>query len=119
MEAFIFCSKNLQNWLYRGTLQNPIFMGDFHGLHVLIFFSQVGLKSGVWKTASFITFCILGFFYSSQSYMLNVLKINCGLLPIGRRPQFRLLAKYIQKIVRTDMHMDRARYDWLLLMIKY
>ena len=34
----------------------------------------------------------------------------------GRRPQFRLLAKYIHKTVRTDT--DRARYDWLLLMIK-
>ena len=31
----------------------------------------------------------------------------------GRRPQFRLLAKYIHvhKTVRTDT--DRARYDWL------
>ena len=35
----------------------------------------------------------------------------------GRRPQFRLLAKYIHKTVRTDT--DRARCDWLLLMIKY
>ena len=35
----------------------------------------------------------------------------------GRRPQFRLLAKYIHKTVRTDA--DRARCDWLLLMIKY
>ena len=35
----------------------------------------------------------------------------------GRRPQFRLLAKYIHKNVRTDT--DRARCDWLLLMIKY
>ena len=35
----------------------------------------------------------------------------------GRRPQFRLLAKYIHKTVRTDT--DSARYDWLLLMIKY
>ena len=49
--------------------------------------------------------------------MVNVLEINCGLLPIGRRPQFRLLAKYIHKTVRTDT--DRARCDWLLLMIKY
>ena len=38
-------------------------------------------------------------------------------LNIGRRPQFRLLAKYIHKTVRTDT--DRARCDWLLLMIKY
>ena len=36
---------------------------------------------------------------------------------VGRRPQFRLLAKYIHKTVRTDT--DRARCDWLLLMIKY
>ena len=35
----------------------------------------------------------------------------------GRRPQIRLLAKYIPKTVRTDT--DRVRYDWLLLMIKY
>ena len=35
----------------------------------------------------------------------------------GGRPQFRLLAKYIHKTVRTDT--DMARYDWLLLMIKY
>ena len=35
----------------------------------------------------------------------------------GRRPQFRLLAKYIHKTVRTDT--DRARCDWLLSMIKY
>ena len=34
----------------------------------------------------------------------------------GRGPQFRLLAKYIHKTVRTDT--DRARYDWLLLMMK-
>ena len=31
--------------------------------------------------------------------------------------QFRLLAKYIHKTVRTDA--DRVHYDWLLLMIKY
>ena len=43
-------------------------------------------------------------------------KANNG-LTIGRRPQFRLLAKYIHKIVRTET--DRARNDWLLLMIKY
>ena len=35
----------------------------------------------------------------------------------GRRPQFRLLAKYIHKTVRTDT--DRVRCDWLLLLIKY
>ena len=29
----------------------------------------------------------------------------------GRRPQLRLLVKYIHKTVRTDT--DRARYDWL------
>ena len=29
----------------------------------------------------------------------------------------RLLAKYIHKTVHTDT--DRARYDWLLSMIKY
>ena len=40
-----------------------------------------------------------------------------GVYPIGRRPQFRLLAKYIHKTVCTDT--DRARCDWLLLMIKY
>ena len=40
-----------------------------------------------------------------------------GCVPAGRRPPFRLLAKYIHKTVRTDT--DRARCDWLLLMIKY
>ena len=35
----------------------------------------------------------------------------------GRRPQFRLPAKYIHKTVRTDT--DRACCDWLLLMIRY
>ena len=49
--------------------------------------------------------------------MIEYSKINCGSKPVGRRPQFRLLAKYIHKIVRTDT--DRARYDWLLLMICY
>ena len=36
-------------------------------------------------------------------------------LYIGRRPQFRLLAKSIHKTVRTDT--DRARCDWLLMII--
>ena len=63
------------------------FIGVFHflrnlcGKPVLIFFSQMGLKSGVWKTASFLSSCIPGFLYSPRSYMINVLKINCGLLP--------------------------------------
>ena len=35
----------------------------------------------------------------------------------GRSPQLRLLAKYNHKTVRTET--DRARSDWLLLMIKY
>ena len=35
----------------------------------------------------------------------------------GRSPQLRPLAKYIHKTVRT--YTDRARCDWLLLMIKY
>ena len=52
---------------------------------------------------------------SGQFYMINVLENQW--LFIGRRPQFRLLAKYIHKTVRTDT--DRARCDWLLLMIKY
>ena len=34
-----------------------------------------------------------------------------------RRPQFRLLAKYIHKTLRTDT--DRASFDWLIFMIKY
>ena len=47
-------------------------------------FSQVVLKSGVWKTVSFlISSCFTGFFYFPRSYMINVLKINCGLLTIG------------------------------------
>ena len=53
MEAFIFCSKNLQNQLYRGTLQSPIFSERFSWLTCLVILSQVGLKSGVWRTASF------------------------------------------------------------------
>ena len=46
-----------------------------------VFFSQVGLKSGVWKTVSRLSSCIPGFFYSPRSYMIIVLKINYGLLP--------------------------------------
>ena len=57
------------------------FIGVCSGLTCVNIFSQVGLKSGVWKTASFLSSCIRGFFYSPQSYMINVLKINCGLLP--------------------------------------
>ena len=45
--------KNLQNRLYRGMFQNPIFLRNLYGETILIFISQVGLKSGVWKTASF------------------------------------------------------------------
>ena len=45
------------------------------------------------------------------------LEVSKEQLVEGRRPQFRLLAKYIHKTVRTDT--DRARCDWLLLMIKY
>ena len=57
------------------------FYERFSLLTYIDIFSQVGLKSGVWKTASFLTLCIRGFFYSPQSYMINVLKINYGLLP--------------------------------------
>ena len=57
-----------------------------------------------------LTHCTCPFVYETlQLYRLIVHS--------GRRPQFRLLAKYIPKTVRTDT--DRARYDWLLLMIKY
>ena len=63
--------KNLQNRLYRGTLQNSIFYERFSWLTCVDIFSQVGLKSSVWNTASFLTFCIRGFFYSPQSYMIN------------------------------------------------
>ena len=52
---------------------------------------------------------------SGQFCMINVFENQW--LSIGRRPQFRLLAKYIHKTVRTDT--DRKRCDWLLLMIKY
>ena len=55
-----------------------IFVVDMSRIDI---FSQVRLKSGVLKTASLLTVSIRGFFYSPQSYMINVLKINCGLLP--------------------------------------
>ena len=43
---------------------------------------------------------------------LHLVRIFCNEEQIiGRRPQFRLLAKNIHKTVRTDT--DRARYDWL------
>ena len=48
--------------------------------------------------------------------MMSQVDPSC-LMNDGRRPQFRLLAKYIHKTVRTDT--DRARCDWLLLMIRY
>ena len=45
-----------------------------------IFFSS-GTKVRCVENSVFLTFCIRGFFYSPQSYMINVLKINCALLP--------------------------------------
>ena len=38
----------------------------------LIIFSQMGVKSGVWKTASILFSGIPGFLYSPRSYMNNV-----------------------------------------------
>ena len=35
------------------------------------------------ENGAFLSFSIRGFFYNPRSYMINVLKINCGLLPIG------------------------------------
>ena len=58
MEAFNMCSKTLQNLLYGGTLKYTIFLKNMWGQPILIFFSQVRLKSGVWKTASFLSSCI-------------------------------------------------------------
>ena len=54
---------------------------------------------------------LYAFIYSSYQTLIF------GLELVGRRPQFRQLGKYIHKTVRTDT--DRARCDWLLLMIKY
>ena len=48
------------------------------------------------------------------SFLYETLKFYRLIVHSGRRPQFRLLAKYIPRTVRTDT--DRARYDWLLLM---
>ena len=39
----------------------------------LVIFSQMGVKSGVWKTASILSSGIPGFLYSPRSYMMNVL----------------------------------------------
>ena len=39
----------------------------------LVIFSQMGVKSGVWKTASILCSGIPGFLYSPRSYMMNVL----------------------------------------------
>ena len=73
--------KILKNRLYRGTLQYSIFPDKSSWLTCVDIFSQVGLKSGVWKSAYLLSSCIHGFFFSPRSYMINVLKINCGLLP--------------------------------------
>ena len=69
----------------RGTLKYSIFLRIMCGKPLLIYFSQVGLKSSVWITVSFLFSCIPGFFYSPRSYMINLLKINCGLLPVECR----------------------------------
>ena len=45
-------------------------------LSCYFFFSHVGLKSDVWKTASFLSSCIPVYFYSPRSYMMNVLPSN-------------------------------------------
>ena len=58
--------------LYRGTLKCFIFLRNLCGQPVLIFFSQVEVESGVWKTASILSSRIAGFFYSPRSYMMNV-----------------------------------------------
>ena len=59
--------------------------------------------------------------YGLLSALAHTLRVPQAAQPTagrtGRRPQFRLLAKYIHKTVRTDT--DRARCGWLLLMIKY
>ena len=36
----------------------------------------------VWKTASFLSSFITGFFFSPRSYVINVLNIDCSLLPV-------------------------------------
>ena len=80
-EAFILCSEIIQNRLYKGTLKCSIFLRNVCGQPVLLFFSSVQPKACVWKTVSFLSSCIPGFFCSHRSYITNVLKINCGRLP--------------------------------------
>ena len=47
----------------------------------LIFFTSVTKVRYVENSGLFICSCMPGFFYSPRSYMINGLKINCGLLP--------------------------------------
>ena len=52
----------------------PFFLSEKSGWYTYLdIFSQVGLKSGVWKVASFLSSCIPGLIYSPQSYMINIL----------------------------------------------
>ena len=89
MNAFILCSKILQNRLYSGTLKYSIFLRNLCGQLMLKFICNGGLKSGVWENSVLFTSCIPVFFYSPRSYMINVLKINCGLLYLRIRGEHR------------------------------
>ena len=66
---------------YKGLPSNiPFFLRNLCGQPLLILFSLMGRTSHVWKTASFLSSCLPGFFYSPRSYMINILEINCGIL---------------------------------------
>ena len=64
----------------------PFFLRNLCGKHVLIIFFTSGTKVRCMENISsyILSSYIRGFFYSPRSYMKNVLKINCGILPSSR-----------------------------------
>ena len=58
---------------------------------------------------------LVGFYFEKKRALATGIAV-CG-TGIGKRPQFRLLEKKYQKIVRTETKL--ARFDWLLFTYKY
>ena len=65
-----------------GVRSNIPFSERFSWLTCVDIFFTSGNKVRCVENSVFLSSCILGFFYSTRSYMIDVLKINCGLQPL-------------------------------------
>ena len=62
-----------------GVRSNILFFWEIFVANMCWYFSTRGTKVRCVENSVFLSSCIRGFFYSPRSYMINVLKINCGL----------------------------------------